>query len=290
MKKVSGGQANGTLFAMLYGQGKLRKTTAALMAPKFWRPMAYFDTDKGAAIRLKVLATTPEERKAKGIVEDVPASCGPWMKEGIDFYYPEESRYYADCFDFATKIAKDYKTVVIDTASRMADGIMEEVKRTNYGAAKSRVTITSGGHSTIHPLPADYGMVQDRVMEIMSAVNDSPAHTLVLSHEKTAEMKEGSDGVVKRTIAGPRTSGNALIEVLPAIVDICLRLTTKSILTGAGKLSNIVVLRTTNHDFYLAGDRGGLFTDGEEFKPEVMWERLERCVAMAAEPPKGEGQ
>ncbi|TFH66490.1 MAG: hypothetical protein E4G90_03270 [Gemmatimonadales bacterium] len=285
MKKVVGGQLNNTLFAMVYGQGKLRKTTAALMAPMEWRPMAYFDTDNGAAIRLKVLATTKEERERMGVVEVVPDACGPWMKDGIDFYYPEK-KYYEDCYEFATQMTKQYKLVVIDTASRMADGIMEEIKMTSYGAAKSRVTMQSGKLATVHPLPADYGMTQDRVMEIFSALDNSPAHVLILSHEKTAEIEEGADGVVKRTIAGPRTSGNALLEVLPAIMDVALRLEVKSAYV-AGKLTNTVNLRATNHGFYLAGDRSGLFTDGEEFNPSTMWERFGKLVSMTAMPSEG---
>jgi len=287
MKKVAGGQLNSTLFAMLYGQGKVRKTTSALMIPPEWRPVAYFDPDKGAAIRLRVLATTAEERKARGIVEAVPKECGPWMKEGIDFFYPEKGKFYADCFDFATAIAPQYKTVVVDTASRLADGILDEVKSTNYGASKSRVTIGSGKHATIHPLPADYGMAQDRVLEFLSALDNSPAHVLILSHEKTAEIKEGADGVVKRTIGGPRTIGNALLEVLPAIVDVGLRLEVRGGFEN-GKVTNKVILRTTNHGFYLAGDRSGLFTDGEEFDPVVMWERFKRLTTMTAEPLEGE--
>ena len=286
MKKVAGGQLNNTLFAMLYGQGKMWKTTSALMAPAAWRPMAYFDTDKGAAIRLKVMATTPAERTAMGIVEKVPEVCGPWMKEGVDFYYPEKGHFYEDCFEFATQVANKYRTVVVDTASRMADGIMEEIKGTNYGAASKRVTMKSGKLETIHPLPADYGMTQDRVMEFLGALDQSTAHVLVLSHEKTAEIKEGADGVVKRTIAGPRTSGNALLEVLPSIMDVALRLEVKSAY-DAGKLVNKVILRTTNHGFYLAGDRSGLFTDGEEFSPMTMWERFGRLVSMTAVPSEG---
>ena len=287
MKKIVGGSLNGSLFALLYGQGKVRKTTAALMAPTSWRPMAYLDTDRGAAIRLKVLATTAEERKAMGVVEVVPAACGPWMREGIDFFYPEKGTYFGDCFEFATQIAKEYKTVVVDTASRMADGILDEVKSTSYGASKSRVTIGSGKIATVHPLPADYGMAQERVLEFLSALDNSPAHVLVLSHEKTAEIKEGADGVVKRTIAGPRTVGNALLEVLPAIMDVALRLEVRSSFS-AGKMSNSVVLRVANHGFYLAGDRSGLFTDGEEFDPMVMWERFGRFISMTARPLEGE--
>jgi hypothetical protein len=291
VKKVAGGQVNSTLFAMLYSQGKTRKTTAALMAPKEWRPIAYFDADKGAALRLKLLAATPEERTRMGTVEVVPPQCGPWMKEGVDFYYPEAEgggrrRYYEDCFEFATQIVKDYKLVVVDTMSRAADGILDEIKHTNYGAVKSRVTMGTGKFATIHPVPADYGMAQDRVLEFLAALDNSPAHVLILTHEKTAEIKEGADGVVKRTLAGPRTVGNALLEVLPAIVDVALRLEVKSAFEG-GKMSNKVVLRTTNHGFYLAGDRSGLFTDAEEFDPVVMWERFGRLTTMTAQPSKG---
>jgi hypothetical protein len=287
VKKITGGELKGTLFALLYGQGGMMKTTAALMAPREWRPMAYLDADRGAAIRLKMLATTPEDRERMGVVEKVAAGCGPWMKEGIDFFYPEKGRYYQDCFEFATQVAKGYKLVVVDTVSRMADGILDEVKGTNYGAAKSRVTIGSGAHATVHPLPADYGMAQERVMELLAAMDASSAHVLVLAHEKTAEMKEGADGVVKRTIAGPRTAGNALLEVLPAVMDLGLRLEVKSAYS-AGGLSNKVVVRATNHSFYLAKDRSGLFLDGEEFDPGAMWSRFGKIVNQAVMLPEGE--
>ena len=43
-----------------------------------------------------------------------------------------------------------------------------------------------------------------------------------------------------------------------------------------------VLLRAMNHGFYLAGDRSGLFTDGEEFDPVVMWERFGKFLTLTA--------
>jgi len=284
VKRTKGGQLNSTLFSLLYGQGKLRKTTAALMVPPEFRPVAYLDCDNGAAIRLKVLSMTAEERKARAIIENVPATCGPWMQEGIEFFYPEKP-YYADCFAFATQLSKDFKTVIVDTMSRMADGILDEVKNTNYGAVSKRVTIGSGALATVHPVPADYGMAQDRVMELLSALDHNEAHLLLISHEKAGEIKEGD--VVKRTLAGPRSAGNALLEVIPSIVDVALRLTTKSSFVD-GKMVNKVIVRSQNHEIFLAGDRSGLFPDNEEFDPALMWERFGRFTKMTAPPSKGE--
>jgi len=245
--------------------------------------MAYLDTDQGAAIRLKMLSATPEERTAMGVVEKVPEQCGPWMREGIDFFYPEKGRYYEDCYEFATEQSTQYKTIVIDTVSRMADGILDQIARTDYGAVKSRVTVRAkdGTPSTVHPVPADFGMAHERILEIFASADHSPAHVLLISHEKTGEIREGE--VVKRTVCGPRTVGNALLEVIPTIVDVALRLAIKTELVG-GKLTNRVIVRSTNHDIYLAGDRSGLFADGEEFDPALMWERFGRLISMTATP------
>ena len=289
MEKVSAAKAKATLLALLYGQAKLKKTTTALAVPPELRPVAYLDADKGAGIRVKILSMTPEVRKRVGVVEEIHSSFGPWISEGIDFFYPG-GNYFEDCWEFANVIIKKggYKTAIIDSASRMGDAFLKQVARTEYkGSEGKRVKLGMGPSATVHPMLGDYGFAQDRVMDIIKALDDGPAHVLLVTHEKTAEIKEGD--TTKRVLGGPRTIGNALLEVIPSIVDVAIRVEgknspvrdAKGVMTGGMKRQ--VVMRTRNHEFYLAGDRAGLFVDGEELDEFVFWKKLTGLIELGTE-------
>jgi hypothetical protein len=274
---------------MIYGQTKLFKTSTYLAAPPSLRPMAVLDADRGAKMRLRVLSMSQEEREKLGVKEPVPEHYGPWIAEGIDFYYPDPANWYADCFEFCTKIAPDYKLVVPDTLSRIAEKILDEVKGINYeGTDKQtkRIKVSKGGVETIHPTMSDYGFAQDRVMELVTALDDSPAHVLLITHEKTGEVRDTE--AVKRVLGGPRTVGNALIEVLPSIVDVVLRFEPRSVIED-GKQAIKTAIRTRNHNFYLAGDRSGLFEDGEILDTKVFWEKLQGTIQMGLNEPQAQG-
>jgi len=281
---------------MLYGQAKLYKTTTALCAPPEFRPMAFLDTDRGAKIRLALLTMSKAQRDSLGVAESIPEWIGPWITKDVDFFYPDARTYYEDCFEFATRVAADYKLVVLDSASRMADAFLKQVANTQYSGVSGetkRVRIGQGPSATVHATMSDYGFAQDRVMEIVTALNDGPAHTLLISHEKTTQFEEGDPPVVKRVVGGPRTTGKALVEVLPAIVDTAVRVEARKEpvkdaqgrLTGA--LKHLVVMRTRPHDFFLAGDRSGLFKDGEELNPKLFWEKVSALIKMAQSAPQG---
>lgn len=277
MKKVTGAQARPTLLALIYGQSKTRKTTTGLFVPPEMRPCAFFDVDRGAFMRLQLLTMSKEERDALGVVEQIPEEAGPWMREGIDFFYPEEGSLFGDAMEFCTTVAMDYKTIIIDSLSAMAAGFLDEVKSAPFAGTDKqtkRVKVVVGGRETVHAIPADYGFAQDRVMEIISAADRSPAHVLMISHEKTGEIKEND--VTSRVIAGPRTVGNALLEMVPAVTDVVLRFETKRKAGGPP----MTVVRSTNHNIYLAGDRSGLFKDGEELNPVAFWERTMKLIGM----------
>jgi hypothetical protein len=277
MKVVVGGEGSRTLLAMVYSMAKMYKTSLMLGAPPSMRPLAFLDTDRGARLRLNVLGTSQEERDRLGIIEKVPAYYGPWIKENIDFYYPELNTYYGDLWEFATKVATSgkYKTVIVDTMSRMGRDILTEIKGTNYGGGK-RVTIQGpGGASTTQATPGDYGLAQTRILEFIQALDDSPCHVLLTSHEKTGEIRDAD--TVKRVIGGPSSIGTALLETLPAMMDIVLRFEMRNKTT---------VLRTLNHNIFVAGDRGGLFKDGSVLEPESFWGDMEACITSALDAPK----
>jgi hypothetical protein len=229
-----------------------------------------------------------EQREKLGVAETVPDWMGPWMREDIDFFYPDPTRYYEDCWEFATMIAPKYKTAIIDSISRMGDGILKQVARTPYeGVTKEtkRMKIGTGPSATIHPIMSDYGFAQDRIREIITTLDEGTAHVLLVSHEKTSEIKEGD--ITKRVMAGPRSVGNALIEVIPSIVDIAVRVEGRRVPVKdaggkyTGGFAHEVVMRTRNHDIYLAGDRSGLFQDEEPLDPRIFWEKLTKLIQMA---------
>jgi len=289
LEKVSGAQAKTSLLALLYGQAKLKKTTTALAVPPEMRPVAYLDADKGARIRAKILGMTPEQRVAVGVVEPIHPSFGPWIHENISFFYPG-ANYYEDCWEFANVTLKKegFKTVIMDSASRMGDAFLKQVAQTEYkGSEGKRVKLGMGPSATVHPMLGDFGFAQDRVMDIIKGLDESPAHVLLVTHEKTAEIKEGE--INKRVLGGPRTIGNALLEVIPSIVDIALRVEGKNApmrdakgnMTGGMKRE--VVMRTRNHEYFLAGDRSGLFVDGEVLDEFVFWKKLMGLIELGAE-------
>lgn len=292
MEKVSGAKANATLLAGLYWMAKMRKTTTALMAPPEFRPMAVLDTDRGAALRLRLLSMSPAQRAVLGVQEVMPAECGPWCAEGIDFYYPAEKQYFQDCYDFANRIANEYKLVVIDTASTLCAEVLAEVTRTEYSGVRDgtkRMSLQTGTRTTVHPTMGDYGVAQDRFMEFLKGLDQSKAHVLCLFHERTGEVKDAEG--VKRIVAGPRTTGVALIETVPSILDVIIRLETRMTRDGAGKMGNQIVMRTRNHNgIYIAGDRSGLFKDEDVFEPAVFWKKIAGLIALSGAPveaPKG---
>lgn len=281
-----------TIFECLYGQGKTMKTTTALLAPPSFRPIDYLDADKGAAIRLRLLSLTAEERTAAG-VEPNPLyeKCGPWVGEGITFYVPEDERYYADLWEFVEAAAKSpSRLIVVDTISRIGDGILQEVTATPVEKADGKETAkakleTPGGASTYIRTQQDFGLAQDRLMEWLKLLVDKcpNKNILLLSHEKTGEVKDSTGA--GRILAGPRSIGNALIEVIPGIVDLALRLEPRvKMVQVAGKQVQeaTVAVRARNHNIYLAGDRSGMFKDGETFDPFDHWVRIERILRMNA--------
>lgn len=280
-----------------YGQSKMLKTTLALLAPPWARPIDYLDADKGAQIRMRLLSLDEAGRKKLGI-EDSPVYelAGPWVREGIKFYEPEVATYYKDLYDFATVTTprSGSKTIVVDTCSRIGDELLKEVKgvplKTGDKVTDNRSKYITGGIETVHPTQSDYGAAQDRIMEFIGALVDrNPGKNIILiSHEKTGEIKDSSGQ--GRVLAGPRTIGNALIEVIPSIVDIALRFEPRQAMVKVkGKDGKEVVrqvqtvaIRSRNHNIYIAGDRSGLFEDGELMDPQVVWGKLAQILDMAA--------
>ncbi len=281
MKIVKAAAAKPSGLFLFYGQAKTRKTTTALCAPPELRPIGYFDADKGAYMRMRLLCMSAKRRKELGVVEKLPPEAGPWVQEDIDFIYPEEGTYYADCFEFATQHAKKYKLVVIDTLSVVGDKILREVVRTEYKntnkpADQIRMKLTTPGNvTTEHPVLSDYGMAQDRVMAFIQALDSAGCHTLLISHEKTGEVKSGGAG---RLIAGPRSVGNALLEQIPASCDLALRFEPRA--TKIGEPPNVVI-RSMNHGgMFIAGDRSGMFPDGHPLDPIDVWKRMKGTIGL----------
>ena len=81
----------------------------------------------------------------------------------------------------------------------------------------------------------------------------------------------------KRVIAGPRSIGVALLEVIPSVVDLAIHLQPKRVL-GKGCQS---IVRSQNHGVFLAGDRSGIVKDGEMLDPRAFWTRVQQLVAFA---------
>ena len=297
VKKIDAGtMADPTIYALWYGQAKMLKTSLALLIPPSMRPVDYLDADRGAQIRLRLMAMTAEEREAAGVpwlpLYDLG---GPWIKDGIRFYEPEEKSYYKDLWDFATGIApkSDAKTVVIDTISRIGDGIMQEVTHTSLTSVKgdqkeTRAKLSTNGVETIVPSQQDFGLSQNRLMEFLGLLQANCAHknVIIISHEKTGEIKDASGA--GRIIAGPRSIGNALLEVIPSMTDIALRFEPKvsaqMVEEGGKKMMKQVQgvsIRTRNHNIYIAGDRSGMFTDGEILDPGTFWKKFEGIITLA---------
>lgn len=281
MERVDGGAAKPTLLAALYGQAKTYKTSTYLAAPPEWRPMAVLDTDRGVRLRLAMLAMDPKRRAELGVSEEVPDHYGPWMKDGITFFYPDPKTWYQDCFEFANNVAYsgEFKMCVCDTLTHMAEGCLKEVKNTQYGGtskATKRIEVKSGSVSTVHPTKADFGFSQDRVRDFITALDNSPAHVLLIGHERTGEVSDSENR--KRLIGAIRTIGTAQLETIPSILDVVLRLENQ--VRGPGKSE--LVLRTRNHNFFVAGDRSGLFKDGEPHDVVSFWKRLSGVVDMAS--------
>lgn len=292
-------QADGPMkvFGLWYGQGKMLKTSLALLMPPMFRPIQYFDCDMGAKLRLRLLAMTVAEREALGVPPStIYDHAGPWIKEGVTLYQPEESTYYKDALDFAQVHAPKVTggSIVVDTLSRLADGIFEEIKSTpivKSGGKESdaRARLTTGGDAVSYiSTQQDYGLAQDRVMEFIKTLVDRnrDKHIWLISHEKTGEVKDSSGA--GRVLAGPRTVGNALIEVLPSMVDIALRFEPRMVnQVVGGKMQQVqtVAVRTRNHNIYLAGDRSGLFQDGAVMNPEEVWAKFAQVVTLGAAVP-----
>ena len=286
MERVDGGAAKPTLLAALYGQAKTYKTTTYLAAPPEWRPMAVLDTDRGVRLRLAMLAMTKARRLELGVSEDVPEHFGPWMRDGITFFYPNPETWYQDCFEFANKIAYsgEFKTCVADTITHMAEGCLNEVKHTQYeGTSKQtkRIHVKSGTVETVHAIKGDYGFAQDRVRDFITALDNSPAHTLLIGHERTGEVSDSDNR--KRLVGAIRTIGTAQLDTIPGILDVVLRLENR--VKGPGKTE--LVLRSRNHSFFVAGDRSGLFEDGEPHDVTTFWKKLSGVVDMASAEAQG---
>ena len=185
--------------------------------------------------------------------------------------------------EFAIKVVPDFKLNVTDTLSKMSSEILREVTGYDYeGTDKvtKRLAIGKGVGKTVHPVMTDFGFAQDRIMEYISTLNDGPSHSLLISHERTGEVKEAEN--TKRVLAGPRTVGTALLEIVPSVLDLILRFENKF---DRNKKVNQAYVRSRNHNFYQAGDRSGLFEDGVVLDPKDLWERLVTMISMS----KGDG-
>ena len=287
MKVVKGGEAVPTLFALVYSMAKMYKTSLMLGIPPALRPVAYLDTDLGARMRLNVLSKTPEERAATNIAEDVPDYYGPWIREGIDFFYPEQGNYYGDMWEFATKVCTSgkYKTAIVDTASRLGREVLNEVKNTDYGGGNRLSIQGKKGDRTVQATMGDYGLAQTRILDFMMALNEAPVHVILISHEKTGEIKDTD--TVKRVVGGPATIGTALLEIIPAMMDIVLRLENKPVkvkVDDKWKIGNRIAVRAMNHGIFTAGDRGGLFNDGDILDPRDFWNKMATVIDSATTP------
>lgn len=286
MQKTTGAQADPTLLGGWYGQSKTHKTSTALYAPPSMRPVAFLDTDRGARLRLKLLTMPRAQRDKLEVVESVPEYAGDWMKKDIDFYNPgfdEQGRpcgnYWNDCFEFAASIASNYKLVVVDTLSTMATQVLKEVVSYDYGGTSKdtkRLSVGKGKAATVHPIMSDYGFAQDRVFDFITMLDEQPCHVVLISHERTGEIKDAES--TKRILAGPRTIGTAQLEMIPAMMDVVLRFENR--FDGRTK-TNQAYVRSRNHNFYLAGDRSGLFADGLPLDPKNLWDRLIQMIGMS---------
>jgi hypothetical protein len=123
---------------------------------------------------------------------------------------------------------------------------------------------------------SDFGFAQDRVIDFIKLLDEQPCHVVLLSHERTGEIRDAES--TKRILAGPRTIGTAQLEMIPAMMDVVLRFENRF---DARTKSNMAYVRSRNHNFYLAGDRSGLFADGLALDPQNLWERLVKMVGMS---------
>jgi hypothetical protein len=288
VRQVKGAKALPTLLAGIYGLTKTYKTSTYLFAPPELRPMCVLDTEHGAFMRLRLFTMTEEERQNLGVAEHIPEYAGPWMSEDIEFFYPgvdedgnPNGKYFEDCMEFAMKVAPDFKLNVTDTLSKLSTEVLKQVTGYNYeGTDKvtKRLSIGKGAAQTVHPVMTDYGFAQDRIMEYISTLNDGPSHTLLISHERTGEIKEAEH--TKRVLCGPRTVGTALLEIVPSVLDLVLRFENR---LDRETKKNKAYIRSRNHNFYQAGDRSGLFKDGMELDPQAMWKKLLAMIEMSKE-------
>ena len=270
-----------TLLGGWYGQKGTLKTTTWLMAPEEFRPISVFDSDKGTLLRMAALAMTKEERTAIGGVQSsIFDACGPWIKEDVHVAHCDPDKAMESCVKWAEDDSMKPKLLVWDTVATTARYFLDESKNSE-GIAHLKRTI--GGRTFNQAGEPDYGIAQGWVMDILRILDARDCHVLLVSHERTSEIKKRKKDKTEqgRIIVGPRVIGSAMTEELPTYLDLCLRFEAKSECKG-GKIRNFVAVRSMDHEgMYIAGDRGGLFHDEEELDPLALWKKLGTLVKMA---------
>ena len=274
-----------TLLAGWYGQKGTLKTTTWMMAPEQFRPISVFDSDKGSLLRMAALGMTPEERtKLGGVQSKIFNDAGPWVKEGVTVHPCDPADPLGSCTRWANgDLDKEPpKLLVWDTVATTARYFLDQSKNSE-GIKHLQRTI--GGRTFNQASEADYGMAQGWVMDILRMLDARGCHVLLISHERTSEIKNRKKDQQEqgRIVVGPRVIGSAMTEELPTYLDLCLRFEAKSKFDQqAGKLKNFVQVRSMDHEgMYLAGDRSGLFHDEEELNPIELWKKIGALINMA---------
>jgi hypothetical protein len=117
---------------------------------------------------------------------------------------------------------------------------------------------------------------------LVQALDEYAQQVFILAHERTGEISESDER--KRVIASMRTVGTALLEELPSVMDLVLRLETTAFLDPTTqKVVNQVRMRSRNHGFYIAGDRTGMFKDQWPVDPEKFWSRVLEYLKLAGQ-------
>jgi hypothetical protein len=251
------------------------------MAPEEFRPISVFDSDKGTLMRMAALAMTPDERKAIGGVQShIFDACGPWIREGVHVTHCNPDKPMESCVNWAEDNSMKPKLMVWDTVATTARHFLHESKNST---GLKHLTRTINGRDYNQAGEADYGLAQGWVLDIMRILDARDCHVLLISHERTSEIKKRKQDKNEqgRIIVGPRVIGSAMTEELPTIMDPCLRFEPKSEFKD-GKIRNYVAVRSADHEgMYLAGDRGGLFQDESELDPIELWKKIGALVKLA---------
>lgn len=242
-------------FICLYGGPGTRKTNLACsvnraLPDRFGKKSIYVGVDP----RANALSSVHPLDKSNMIrVEMVPDEKG-----NLDPYTT-----LVDLLVNGYKNIPDAGTIIVDTASVLAQSILQAVAVSGRFSSNHLVLESKGSGKLVVPMQGDYGAAQSMMMNLLRFAEKCPLSQLWVFHEEWVEPKSGTPDIM---YGGPATVGQAIVADVEAKFMHVFRTEAKRDSSSQGGTKELIYrVRTQDHAIWKAKLRCG----GKNPIPEV---------------------